>query len=210
MVLIYVCVRCLMCQTLCHVLLVLGVGRLLEVGPEGIVVVLQHFKDCILLVYSTLFIVDAVIENGGDMVFREPRLEDTVVFNSLRNVLGGKNCMELAVHTEYRPFSDYLVGYCDMMLVALIERLGLILHFEDGPVVHHRIVFRLLLRVITDLLHCVNLCLMESNHLTQLVFGHIILPIEVESENVSVRDTITEGVLVEHVAEDDFRGNFLL
>ena len=118
--------------------------------------------------------------------------------------------MELAVNTEYRTFSDYLVGYCDMMLVALIERLSLVLHPEDVPVIHYRIVFRLLLRIITNLLHCIHLCLTESNHLTQFVSGHIILPLEVESENVAVRDTVSEGILVEHVTEDDFRRDLLL
>ena len=210
MVLVYVRIWCLVCQTLSHVLLVLGVCRLLEVGAEGVVVVLQHLENRILLVDGTFFVVDAVIKNGGYVIFRKPGLEDAVVFNGLRDVFGSEDSVELAVHAENRPFGNYLVGYCGMMLFALIEGLGLVLYFKDVPVIHHCIVFRLLFGIVTDLLYCIYLCLMEGNHLSQLVFGHIILPLEIESEDVAVRNTVSKSVLVEHVAENDLSGDFLL
>ena len=110
-------VRGLVGQSLGHVFLILGVCRLLERGTIFMVIVLQHFKDSIFLIFAATIIVNAVVKYCGDVIFRIVLLEEMIVLDSLRYVLCGQYGMELTITAKHWSFFHNLLHHRPMVLI---------------------------------------------------------------------------------------------
>ena len=222
MIMFYIEVRLLVCQSFGYILFVFGVCGKLECCSIFLVIVIQHLQQGIFLGDSAIRIVYVVVEYGHHIQRRILLLEYPIISDCLRNILCGQNGVEFTVLAQFIPsacdvgsnslmMNRLLINvFRQIMFYSMYSFISFLISVRHLHLIHEPVVNSHFLLVIFNLLDAIYLQLGECHFFAKLIVIVGSHHIRIESQYVVIRDSVGNGVFMNHVAEYGFGHDFML